>query len=457
MISGHDLIEWGHTPGAWFGSALQQANARLAAGASLDDVRLMIAALAPPEVAQLPLQPEGAIGVRANILPNSAADEANIAGVMRAMAVLARVPTIRAAAVMPDACPAGIIPVGGVVAAENALHPGLHSADICCSVAFANLGRADPKQVLDRAMEVTHFGWGGRVGDQVQPMPEDIRARVAANPYLSRKPFPLDAHFATQGDGNHFLFVGRLRSTDEVCIVTHHGSRGPGATLYTAGMKDAERFRLALSPATPAGAGWLPADSTEGQNYWEALQILRDWTRASHRRIHDLVAQRVGHEIRDWFWNEHNFVFRRADGLYWHAKGATPGWAEYDRTLVPMNMAEPILITRGTGSVNGHGFLPHGAGRNVSRTRFLSANPDVAPPAGIDLRAYSGVHDRSELPQAYKSAAEVRAQMRHFDLAEILDEVLPYGSIMAGQQPPEPWRVKRMERRRATQQEAEPG
>ena len=36
-------------------------------------------------------------------------------------------------------------------------------------------------------------------------------------------------HFGTQGDGNHFFFVGRIASTGETALVTHHGSRKPGA------------------------------------------------------------------------------------------------------------------------------------------------------------------------------------------------------------------------------------
>ena len=32
----------------------------------------------------------------------------------------------------------------------------------------------------------------------------------------------------------------------------------------------------------------------------------------------------LGLRIADRFWNEHNFVFRKADGLYYHGKGATP-------------------------------------------------------------------------------------------------------------------------------------
>lgn len=51
---------------------------------------------------------------------------------------------------------------------------------------------------------------------------------------------------------------------------------------------------------------------------------MRDWTRESHYAIHDLVARAIGNAVEDRFWNEHNFVFRREDGLYYHGKGATP-------------------------------------------------------------------------------------------------------------------------------------
>ena len=57
-------------------------------------------------------------------------------------------------------------------------------------------------------------------------------------------------HFASQGDGNHFAYVGQLKSTGETALVTHHGSRAPGARLYDRGMKVANRFREQLSPET---------------------------------------------------------------------------------------------------------------------------------------------------------------------------------------------------------------
>ena len=98
-------------------------------------------------------------------------------------------------------------------------------------------------------------------------------------------------------------------------------------------------------------------------------------------------------------------------------------------------------------------FAPHGAGRNFSRTEHkkqFEGKPDheifVEETKGIDARFYSGEIDISELPSAYKNAATVRQQIQEFDLAEIIDEVIPYDSLMAGDwQANAPWKRKWVE------------
>ena len=68
---------------------------------------------------------------------------------------------------------------------------------------------------------------------------------------------------------------------------------------------------------------------------------------------------------------------------------------------------------------------------------------------GLDVRFYSNEIDVSELPSAYKNAGNVRSQMKEFGLGEVIDEVMPYGCIMAGDfQKNAPWRVKRRNRHR---------
>jgi RNA-splicing ligase RtcB len=442
-ITGRDLINAGLRPGDWFGRALSAGNSVLASGGSYDAAIEAARSITPT----LPLRRKPEVEIHANIRAENAIEQANIDKVMDSMRRLIRTPVVRAAAVMPDACLAGhpgTIPVGGVVVSEG-IHPGMHSADVCCSMAISVMPGVSPKELLDAVQTVTRFGRGGR--QHVIPPSRGVLEAFRNNSFLGGAVDLAVSHHATQGDGNHFAYVGTIKSTGETALVTHHGSRAPGAVLYHAGMEVAERFRDELSPATMKCNGWIPADTREGEDYWDALQIVRAWTKENHFKIHDLAAQRVGGKVADRFWNEHNFVFRRSDGLFYHGKGATPafgGWASdaTDLTLVPLNMAEPILITRGTNAANGLGFSPHGAGRNLSRMRIVEMHGDRSykeiheqETAGLDARFFSGAPDITELPSAYKNAATVKAQITEFGLAEVVEEIMPYGSLMAGEVP----------------------
>jgi len=103
------------------------------------------------------------------------------------------------------------------------------------------------------------------------------------------------------------------------------------------------------------------------------------------------------------------------------------------------------------------GFAPHGAGRNMSRTahkKRMGGRTDAeilkAETDGLDVRFYTGVTDISELPSAYKNADNVVKDMQTFRLADVVDRVLPYGSIMAGDGNREaPWMKKRKQRNQA--------
>ena len=462
-ISGADLIAWGHKPGSAFPALLQKANEALAKGVALAEVQASLAEdLPPPAPEPLALKAPGETPLHVNIYAENDDERANLAAVMATMTEALRTPTAVAGAIMPDACPAGpvgTIPVGGVIATRNAIHPGMHSADICCSVMLTDLGDADPKAALDAASAITHFGPGGRDQGARFTVSLDLLDAFRANPFLDgqRMLHAAQAHMGTQGDGNHFLFVGRSRETGRTCLVTHHGSRGPGGLLYKAGMEVAERFRKRLSPATPKQNAWIPMDVQAGRDYWAALQIIRRWTKANHNAVHQAVADRIGAEVVTRFWNEHNFVFERG-GLFYHGKGATPAWDGFAAdaapfTLIPLNMAEPVLVVRGKDAPHALGFSPHGAGRNFSRTehrrRMGEATPEqmlLAETAGLDIRFHAGRVDASELPSSYKRAAAVTAQIADFRLAEIVDYIDPYGCIMAGDAPPM-WRMRKKGRR----------
>ncbi|WP_316015681.1 RtcB family protein [Roseobacter sp. HKCCA0434] len=452
-LTGKDLIAMGYESGSWFAQAIAEANARNLQGG---DLRHYLDRMAPPRKRPLLAEPAP---VDWHLEAEGEDDAENVAAVRRTMDALMRTPTLVGGAVMPDACPAGpegTIPVGGVAIARNAIHPGMHSADICCSVMMTEFHDVAPKDVLDTIHAVTHFGPGGRGNGERFTLSPKLLDAFRDNMFLKDAKIVQAAmeHLGTQGDGNHFAFVGVSSATGRTCLLTHHGSRGPGAGLYKLGMRHAEKMRRKLSPETAKGNAWIPADSPQGEAYWEALQLIRKWTKANHNGLHQAVVERLRARIERRVWNEHNFVFRKGD-LYYHAKGATPVDEAFlpdsgGVQIVPLNMAQPILLVRRAEGAPDHGFAPHGAGRNMSRTahkRRIGDRPDTEvfaeETAGIDARFYCGRIDVSELPSAYKDAGTVRRQMAAHRLADVVDEILPHGAIMAGDwEHDAPWKVK---------------
>ena len=456
-LNGKDLIKLGYHPGPWFKNALSHLNTQNREWSAVE-----IKAYLDTQAPQLIDPHSESIAYHRNIAAETEDEQENVAAVFRTMEALMYTPTLVDGAVMPDACPTGKtgqIPVGGVAVARNAIHPAMHSADICCSVMMTSFGDTDPKRVLDAAHGITHFGPGGR--KEYSKLPVELEERIENNPFLNTKRSLQLAktHLGTQGDGNHFLFVGRSEATGETIMVTHHGSRGFGAKLYKQGKDAAEAYRREHAPKCDPMNAWIPYNTEQGRNYWEALQIVREWTKLNHTTLHQATCDAVGVEPKLRFWNEHNFVFKKGD-LFYHAKGATPlsdGFVPDSYKglrLIPLNMSEPVLVVRGKTTATNLGFAPHGAGRNVSRTQHRRTKEGMTKEAvfaeetaGLDVRFFSGEIDVTELPSAYKNAAAVQKQMEQFGLGEVVDRIMPYGCIMAGDwQVNAPWRRKKKKR-----------
>jgi tRNA-splicing ligase RtcB (3'-phosphate/5'-hydroxy nucleic acid ligase) len=437
----------------------------------------------PPPDLRLRLREEAAPLTEA-IAATSPLDAQNIGAVRRQMNELLRVPVVLRGAVMPDACPAGSaqasIPVGGIIAVDRAIIPSAHSEDVCCSM-HASFFRSDgsTRAIMDVLQTCTRFGAGGRpTSDWVKhPVLDEA---VWENPFLQGLERHAAMHLADQGDGNHFAWLGEISFSDEALayltesgygelaqrlgrgtqawkvLVTHHGSRGLGAHVFKRGQKAAEKHSTKIAQGIPEAGYWLDAESEEGRAYWEALQYVGRWTAANHQCIHEALVAKLGSEIVASVGNAHNFVWRDGDTFH-HAKGATPaGLDEMGRPrlgLIPLNMSSPILLVMGRNNREFLGFAPHGAGRNVSRRALVKpfrnrdGSLDEARIAalvaeqtqGLDVRWWHGKADLSETPMAYKSAAQIRQQLRDFDLAEIVAEIQPLGCIMAGDAGPRPW------------------
>jgi RNA-splicing ligase RtcB len=436
-ITGKHLIDMGYEPAKWFGKAIEYINNN---EVPEDQLRLIIESFIPKNDYNVLVPHQQPVQYDKFLDAVNEEELFNLISVEQTMDVVMMTPTVVSGAIMPDACPSGKIghiPVGGLVVTDNAIHPSMHSADICCSVMITGFGENSPQRILNTIHNLTEFGGGGRRKAQKFHLPDELYKKIDNNRFFSDKAKAMAvSHLGTQGDGNHFSFVGTSKKTGETCLVTHHGSRGLGAQLYKAGMLCADKWRKKLCPSLPTINGWIPYDSEDGVEYWEALQIVREWTKLNHEVLHFGVRDKIKFTSKLHFWNEHNFIFKK-DNLFYHAKGSTPmlDMIPDNNTglrLIPLNMAQPILIVSNNEN-NKTGFAPHGAGRNLSRTAFIKKGLNIQDEIkGLDVRFYFNNPDVSEYPSAYKNAEQLKEQIQKYNLANIEDEILPYGCIMAG-------------------------
>lgn len=234
-------------------------------------------------------------------------------------------------------------------------------------------------------------------------------------------------------------------------------------------MQVAEKMTRRLAQGVLKQNSWIEFDTREGEDYWNALQLIRKWTKANHSCLHAATGEIIKAKVLTRRWNEHNFVFQEGD-LFHHAKGATPIHNDFlpdtdGIQILPLNMAQPVLLIEGERNAQNLGFAPHGAGRNMSRTKhrkmvatdffmpgttiekqdlyseIMTHEVFLRETQGIDARFFSGEIDITELPSAYKNAESVRTQMEAMGLARVVDEIQPFGCIMAGDwEKNAPWR-----------------
>lgn len=478
-VNGRDLIQAGLSPSRLFGQAIEFANSELGKGKSWESVRTeVLHRFSPNKISKIGLKQELLIAVAAK--PENAEEEKNLADALRKITELSKVPVVESAALMPDHCPSGqewgCIPVGGAITTLNSVIPAAHSADINCGMhaTFFQAGRSFP-MLMELLRASTLFGPYTMPRGQEVDHPV-LQESVWSNPFLQGLEEQALRYLGTQGDGNHFSYLGSLTVQDGIVrsleqsghyrqarafsahrgeslqvLVTHHGSRNFGARVYRRGLNAAIRYTSEIADQIPKSGAWLDLAAPEGQQYWEALEYVSRWTCVNHEVIHNKFLQAMGCPAITSIANHHNAVWRHRGRIY-HGKGATPAWADNQGRpqlgIIPLNMGREILLVEGLDNRQFLSFAPHGAGRNRSRTAtkrgFLNpttgaANTDAiqrsiaqqAPEVIVEWS--SGKPDISESPLGYKSASKIKQEISDFGLAKIIGEISPRGCIMAGE------------------------
>ena len=358
----------------------------------------------------------------------------------------------RKAALMPDAHSGYGLPIGGVLGCENAVIPYGVGVDIACRMKMTitdlpvdTVTKNEPSACrdLDAALHKgTKFGTGQawKRPHHHEVLDEDWTVTAVTREVRDRAVKQL----GTSGSGNHFVEWGVVTLSDDslgvekgqyVALLSHSGSRGAGARVcnrYTdiARKKAPAQIR---NHSQLRHLAWLDMDTSEGQEYWAAMNLMGRYASANHFVIHKNVVKLSGGHALATVENHHNFAWiEEHDGkeLYVHRKGATPA-GEGVLGVIPGNMADSAFIVRGRGSDDSLHSASHGAGRCMSRTAAKKAfnwKEWRDHLKAKNVRLLAGGLD--EVPGAYKNIHDVMAAQS--DLVEVVGEFMPRIVMMCG-------------------------
>lgn len=361
-------------------------------------------------------------------------------GAIDQMDVAARLPITIGAALMPDAHQGYGLPIGGVLATNNAVIPYGVGVDIGCRMcmtiydlnpAFLEKNHSKLHQML---LDNTAFGY------QELKKPEDdaIFERPEFKEIDIVKPLKDKAfrQIGSSGSGNHFVEFGLVEIVEEnngfglplgthLALLSHSGSRGLGATIA----KHYTELAMKTTPLPKEAKhlAWLGLDTQAGQEYWAAMTLAGDYASACHHHIHARIAKALGEVPLTMIENHHNFAWKEtlADGqeAIVHRKGATPAGKDV-LGVIPGSMVNPGYIVRGKGNPISLNSASHGAGRLFSRTKAKNSFTDyelkkVLKSHGVEL--IGGGLD--EAPMAYKDIRKVMEYQK--ELVEVIGVFTP--------------------------------
>jgi tRNA-splicing ligase RtcB (3'-phosphate/5'-hydroxy nucleic acid ligase) len=300
-------------------------------------------------------------------------------------------PITVAGALMPDAHYGYGLPIGGVLATENAVIPYGVGMDIACRMCLSVFDM--PAAILDNPKEREQLKkimlQNTRFGLEIFTDREREDALLEKSifreiPLLRSLHQKAADQIGSSGGGNHFVDIGvidiqhfpnefNLPIGKYMAVLSHSGSRGTGAAIAQHYTKIAMQKRQL--PKEIAHLAWLGMEEQEGQEYWAAMELAGEYASANHHHIHRRIAKALQIQPTTMIENHHNFAWKETHfgkEMIVHRKGATPA-GKGELGIIPGSMTTPAYIVKGRGNDISLKSASHGAGRLMSRRKALDS------------------------------------------------------------------------------------
>ena len=355
-------------------------------------------------------------------------------------------------ALMPD-CHTGYgMPIGGVVAAKNAVIPSAVGVDIGCGmvavetdVPAERLAEMAFRRAIQQKVK-TRIPVGEGVYHQEKQEWEGFEEYLDRNGAVQFVT-SLDRHnLGTLGGGNHFIEIQKS-DAGAVWLMIHSGSRNLGKRVEEFYHQRAAKLNEAYFVKLPdPDLAFLPIGEADGHNYYRDMNFALRYARENRRRMMEVLKSVFSEFVPeaqfvrtiDIHHNYAAFEEHFGETVCIHRKGATSAKSG-EIGIIPGSMGTASYIVRGLGNPGSFMSSSHGAGRAMSRIAAcdnLTVEECDRAMEGIvcerwkPFRRYGrgrGLTDLSEAPQAYKPIDEVIAA--ESDLVEVVTRLTPLASL----------------------------
>jgi RNA-splicing ligase RtcB len=235
------------------------------------------------------------------------------------------------------------------------------------------------------------------------------------------------------GGGNHFIEVDK-DDHDVLWLVIHSGSRNFGAKIAKFHQeaakksinrdfveKEIERIKKEFTrsqyateiakirksvPKIPSGLEYLEGE--KAKQYFNDMHYAQIYAQLNRRLMGHIILSKF-YKIKDADIVEsvHNYINFQDQIL---RKGAISAHAG-EKVIIPLNMADGIIIGTGKGNDEWNNSAPHGAGRAMSRSKAkatlsLEHFQETMRRKGV-WTSTADKHTLDEAPQAYKKAEHI--------------------------------------------------
>ncbi|OMQ13264.1 RtcB family protein [[Flexibacter] sp. ATCC 35103] len=351
-----------------------------------------------------------------------------------------KLPISVAGALMPDAHSGYGLPIGGVLATDNAVIPYGVGVDIGCRMSLsifdlpASYFKGKEHQLEAILKDNTKFGMNETHATKAD---HEVfyKSEFQDIPLLKNLLPKAYKQLGSSGGGNHFVEFGiaKIDNPENECklgvgeyfaVLSHSGSRGLGANI-------AKHYTYLATKQCPLPKNvqhlaWLDLNTHDGQEYWLAMNLAGEYAKACHDDIHRRIAKAIGKRVVVTIENHHNFAWKEmvnGQECIVHRKGATPA-AKGQLGIIPGSMTAPGYIVKGKGNAASLNSASHGAGRLFSRAKckatFTQSEIKKVLKAN-DVTLIGGNID--EAPMAYKDIIKVMGNQT--DLVEVLGTFTP--------------------------------